>query len=246
MGTASLVLLPLLNRAFAGFYDTRYVAFLVPLGYVALAAIAVESLRQTSEPPLRTAALDDPAAAVAAVRSGPALGGSSTGPWASAAGARRRAPRAVGGPRRWAVAVLAVLVVAYPVVATRAFYARETAAGRTNDATLRVVQRLVDTSGPDRHVFVDKALRSVQLGGGGNLTRAVDYLLLLQDVPHDVVDESELRWFLDNDRDTTFLVLAAPDTARALASFEGTAVVRQEPEWQLLTRTGDGAQAESP
>jgi len=174
LAVPALLILPLVNRSSANFYDTRYVFMLLPLGYVALGAAAAPAL------------------------------------------ADRRGSRRARGTRVAAV-ILTAAVTLYPLATTGAYYARETAAGRTNAPFHAVADLLAaEASAPGHHVLVDKAMRPIKLGGGGDPTRAFDQLLALRGVPHTVSDLDEMRWYLTNSLDTTYWMILATETAQQL------------------------------
>jgi hypothetical protein len=175
------VLLVLVNESYLNFYDTRYLAPLLPLAYAAVGAAASRGVRY--------------------------------------------------GPAARLVTIVGIsAMVAYSLASTAVFYQVRATAGPTNVAMRAAADRLADRSSTGAHVFVDKDMRSIKLGGGGDPTRAFDQLLTLGRTPHDLTDVDELRWYLLNDRETTFWIVASVDTAAALSSeFELT-------EWE----SGDG------
>jgi len=197
VGLPAAVLLVLVNRGTDNFYDLRYVAFLLPLAYVALGAHA-----------------------------------------ARLAGTGRRGA--------FAAALVVAALAAYPLVSAAAYYARETNAGRTNAPLVAVADRLGTLARPTgMHVFVDKALRPLKMGGGGDPARAFEQLLALRAVPHTLADEEEIRWSLLHDAKTTFWLLAADATAnRLIAEFRPAlrdAVTAGGEGWRVLARHGGGS-----
>jgi 4-amino-4-deoxy-L-arabinose transferase-like glycosyltransferase len=144
-----------------------------------------------------------------------------------------------GRPGRWTLAVALALLVAYPLVSIAAFYDRETAAGRTNQPYLNVTSRLAQVAqSPGQHVFVDKAMRHLDLGGGGDPTRTFEQLLTLSRVPNDRTDVTELRWFLEHDHTTTYWIIAQDATAAALAGRYALRQWEQGDGWRVLERAG--------
>jgi hypothetical protein len=131
--------------------------------------------------------------------------------------------------RRLAVAALAVAAI-YPLVSLGVFYRQERAAGRTNRPLIIAVDRLASSTRYTlalegepigSYTFVDKAMRPIKHGGGGDPTRTYSQLLTMHGVDHQLTDTDELRWFFTNDRETRYWVVAAESTARALgAEFE--------------------------
>lgn len=170
---STVLILPLINRSYTNFYDSRYLAMLLPQAYAAVGAIA--------------------------------------GPWLAAAD-RRAAPR-------FAVAAILAALILYPLVALWGFYAREYAAGRTNHAMIAAADLVAaaDTGG-GRTVLVDKAMRPLKLGGGGDPTRAFDELLTLRQVDHQLADIDKIRWFVQNDTAASIWIVAADATAAQLVA----------------------------
>jgi 4-amino-4-deoxy-L-arabinose transferase-like glycosyltransferase len=142
---------------------------------------------------------------------------------------------------RWRVPLLAAvgLMVVYPLLPLWAYYERQTGSGATNRPLHDVVELLVEqANGPGDYIFVDKALRDIALGGGGNTARAYDHLLTLYQVRHQLSDVDELRWFLQHDADTSFIIIAAQATWRALAGEMDLQVREQGAGWVVLERRG--------
>lgn len=134
--------------------------------------------------------------------------GAGVAAWIGAPGTRGR--RVAAG---LAVAGLAL----YPLAATAAFYHRETIEGRTNRPYRAAVAYLERAAaGPGHHIFVDKAMRPIKMGGGGDPTRSFAQLLTLRGIPHTVTDLEELRWYFEQDRASTFWIFAADETAEDL------------------------------
>jgi 4-amino-4-deoxy-L-arabinose transferase-like glycosyltransferase len=147
-----------------------------------------------------------------------------------------------GRPLRLALVVAALGLIVYPLLAVGAFYDREVAAGRTNQALNAVVQRLAATArASGQHVFVDKALGDVDLGGGGDPARAFVQQLTLAAVPNDRSDASEVRWFLHEDPRTTYWVIAGQAAADALGREFGLREWERGDGWWVLERPGQPA-----
>lgn len=213
-GTAVMVL-PFVNRAYTGFYDTRYIAFLLPLGYVALAeVVAVVSVgagRANAISIGNGQPLDSPQS----------VQERQWQPW------KRRVWIALFG-----------LMVAYPLASLGAYYARENAAGRTNRPIWVTESRLVQANTPSSPILIDKAMRKIKHGGGGDPARAFDELLALADVPHQIVDEAKMRWFLVNDPKTAYRLIAADATAAVLMGEFKLASREEGDGWVVLERAG--------
>ncbi|MFQ5459166.1 MAG: hypothetical protein ACE5EL_00065 [Anaerolineae bacterium] len=191
MAGASVLILPLVNRSYDNFYDGRYVAILVVLGWVAVGTASATLWRR----------------------------------WGGSHGRLYRAAL---------VAVLAA-TIAYPVVPTARLYARERGAGRTNapfleDAALVAHRAAGD---PATTVLVDKALRDIGLGGGGNAQRAFTYLLALQGVPAAQADVSEMRWHLARRPRGPLVLVVAQATAPELAA-RGAITMETRPDWRVM------------
>lgn len=170
---SAVLILPLINDSYTNFYDSRYLAMLLPLAYAAVGAIA--------------------------------------GPWLAAAD-RRPAAR-IGG-----AAVLGALVL-YPLVALAGFYIHEIYAGRTNYRLIAAADLIAaEDAGGGRTVLVDKGMRPLKLGGGGDPTRAFDELLTLRRVDHQLADIDKIRWFMLNDTAASIWIVAAGATAGQLVA----------------------------
>ncbi len=186
----SAALLLAANDSYENFYDTRYVALLLPLAYAALGSVTAPYLK---------------------------------------AGQRHRILLS---------AALAALTL-YPLVATAAYYEREITAGRTNQAMTAVAERLAARAHEGEHAFVDKQMRPLKLGGGGDPTRAFAHLLRLRGVRYDLSDTDEIRWFLLNDASTTFWIVAADQTSSQLCREFDLTQWESGQAWSVLERPGD-------
>lgn len=131
--------------------------------------------------------------------------------------------------RRWGTAAVA-LAALYSLGATAAFYSREVGAGRTN-AGIRAASAWLaaHASGPGNHVLLDKAMRDLKLGGGGNVTRAIEQRLGLTGVEPTVADIDEIRWFLAHDGGSTLWIVAADGTVEQLRAEPGGAALEDVP-----------------
>jgi hypothetical protein len=194
LAAATLLALPILNRNYTSFHDQRYIATLLPLAAVALAA------------------------------------------WASDLWRRFPARRS-----RIALATAAALLLLLPLASVQAFYDRERAAGRTNAELLAVAERLAEAarSGPTQ-VFIDRDLRDVDLGGGGDPARAFAFLLTSSGVRNEIVPRDEVRWYLENDRATGLWILAPPGTDAAYAAQADLHPWEHGDGWQVWERPGTG------
>ncbi len=139
--------------------------------------------------------------------------------------------RAAPGSRARQILSIGVVALAlYALVATAAFYRREAAADRTN-APIRAATAWLaaHAAEPGDHVLLDKAMRDLKLGGGGNVTRALEQRLVLMGLAPTVADVDEIRWFVGND-DGTLWILAADATVAQLRSEAGGAAIQDVPE----------------
>jgi 4-amino-4-deoxy-L-arabinose transferase-like glycosyltransferase len=142
-----------------------------------------------------------------------------------------------GRPGRWALAIALAALVVYPLTSVAAYYDREITAGRTNAPYLAVADRLAaDAALGERHVFVDRGLRDIDLGGGGDPMRAFVHLLALDGVPVDGIEVDELRWFLENDRSSRLWIIAGPAMVEALAGPYRLRTWEQGAGWVVLER----------
>ncbi len=182
IAAASIVVLPVFNRSWENPYDARYVGFLVALGWVAIGTL-VASQWTRKAPATRRGRFDDDATAEEGATS--------------------------FFNRRLALAVAVAWLVAYPVTATFAWYGREIGADRTNVPYRTEAARLVGASvASGAPVLVDKGLRALELGGGGNGARTLEYLVRLGGATVYTTDESEIRWYLDQP-DAKVIVVAS-------------------------------------
>jgi hypothetical protein len=167
-------------------------------------------------------------------------------PLAYAAVGVQAAPGLAAGRRgRVALALGLGVLIAYPLLSLSAYYQREAAAGRTNAPLIAAADHVAaHARAPGHHVLVDKALRPIKMGGGGDPTAAFDQLLTLRRVPHELADAAKMRWFLGADPGLSLWLLAAEDTAAALgAEFPLRTRARGE-GWRLVVR--QGARTNSP
>jgi len=88
------------------------------------------------------------------------------------------------------LAVIFVLL-AYPLLRLRAFYAAEEAAGRSNARVWQVVAALDRLSTDASPVRLDRELRHQRLTAGGNLLGVLDGMLDTLDTPHEKVKPAE-------------------------------------------------------
>lgn len=212
---AGLLILPLLNESWINYLDMRYLGFLLPMAYVALGA-AFESGWHALE-----------GRSVQLRRRWQAREGGGR----PVLGPLRRSPgdpRPEGRNLRSFLWLVTLGLALYPLVSLWIYYAREEAAGRTNDAlhaTVDVLDAGVEASVEEiaagssaQEIFIDKGMRPIKLEGGGDPTRAFEQLLFLRGIEARLSDVDELRWFMQNDDTTTYwMILAEPSAAQLLA-----------------------------
>ncbi len=161
----------------------------------------------------------------------------------SAALARLLRRQPVAG-RLAAAALLALGLVS--LASVRAHYGREHAAGRTNQPLLTaadtVARTVVRTGG---YALVDKAMRPIKLGGGGDPTGAFQLLLTLQRTPFQLSDVSQMRWFLQADASATFCLIAAQSSLATLGTEFPLTWLHSAAGWGVACRYPPDAAAEA-
>lgn len=220
--TALYALLLLAALAWAGWRGPRYLAWLAG---ATLLLLPMLNRNYTSFHDQRYIGLLLPLAAAA------------LGAWFS-----RRWMEAEARPlARWALAIGIGILITFPLLSVSAFYQREAAAGRDNVALHRAVKRLSEASrAGHQHVFVDKALRDVDLGGGGDPARAFVQQLTLSRVPNDLSDTDTIRWHLANDAESTFWLVTSAGAGGQLSREFGLRAWEDHEGWQVWERPPAG------
>ena len=118
---------------------------------------------------------------------------------------------------RWMVVLACLILVGTPLLSLGAYYRESMASGLSNEKLLHMALLLRDTRDRGGYVFVDKELKPLKLGGGGDPARAMDHLLALDGTPHTLADLGKMNWFLHNDPDGDFMLILAPKTHTWLA-----------------------------
>jgi hypothetical protein len=129
------------------------------------------------------------------------------------------------------VSCATAVLILYPAYVSWAWYTTESAAGRTNVPYRLEATRLADLgSATGTPILLDRALEDLELGGGGNGRRALEYLVRLQGAAPAPTDESEMRWYMAEPGSRVVLV-AARETAGRLGGdwLDGTS-----PAWMVL------------
>lgn len=195
---ASLLLLPLINRSYLNLYDARYLGSLLLLAQVAAGA--------------RWAA---------ARPTDPEAGG---GPGSGRSGTRRSV--GIAGARAWGRGLALAFLAAWPLLAQAAYAQRALAAGRDNRALQEGLAAIVRDRAREAErggrvesglgpVLIDKGLRDLDLGGGGDPARAFELLLRLSGRPVEQVRADTLHWYLSESAGPLWLLWAEEGPATA-------------------------------
>jgi len=145
-----VLVIPWFTDAFNALMDTRYLAFLLPLNFVALGAALSSPFGWTKVNRL----------------------------WHSL------------------LVLLVVAIAIYPLWTLANWYHREVVNHRTNGPMLRIANRIRQEREPRLVTLYDKALHHIDFGSGGNVGRALAFLLKLSCIPYRSRDIEQLRWRL--------------------------------------------------
>jgi len=160
---STAVVMPYFNKRYDGLLSQRYTAFLMPLCFAAMGALAAEVVRLWGK-----------------VRH-------SAGPVPSERGDVTR--KAWGKQALAALAVGLMLVVAvYPIRNTLANYSAETKAGRDNRLTLAFTGYVKTSLPPGTALYVSSGLQDKAEGPGYRFLRAIYYYLTMEGVGHRILD----------------------------------------------------------
>lgn len=121
------------------------------------------------------------------------------------------------GATPWMALLACLILVGTPLVSLGVYYEDSMASGLSNEKLLHMAILLRDTRDRGGYVFIDKELKRLKLGGGGDPARAMDHLLTLDGTPHTLADLGKMNWFLDHDPDGDFMLILAPKTHAWLA-----------------------------
>ena len=121
------------------------------------------------------------------------------------------------GATLWVAVLACLILIGTPLLSLGAYYRESMASGLSNEKLLHITIVLRDTRDRGGYVFVDKELKPLKLGGGGDPARAMDHLLTLDGTPHTLADLGKMNWFLHNDPDGDFMLILAPKTHAWLA-----------------------------
>lgn len=158
---STVLIMPYFNKRYEGLLSQRYIAFLLPLCFAVMGWLLSDLVSRVSRH-----LWQQPSTGAVQAR------GLHYG-WLG-----------VGG----ALLLAGLVLAAYPVRNTLAYYAAETKVGRDNRVTLALAHYL-DVSLPEgTEVLVSSGLKDKEEGGGYRFVRAVDYYLSLNEVSHRVLD----------------------------------------------------------
>ena len=159
---STALIMPYFNKRYDGLLSQRYTAFLLPLCFAAMGALAAEvvglwhRVRQS------------------AGRAAPEV---------------RRIAGETWKPAVVAIAVgLMVAVAVYPIRNTMAYYSAETRAGRDNRLTLAFTDYMKASLPPGTALYVSSGLQDKAEGPGYRFLRAIYYYLTMEGVEHRILD----------------------------------------------------------
>jgi 4-amino-4-deoxy-L-arabinose transferase-like glycosyltransferase len=121
------------------------------------------------------------------------------------------------GVTLWIAVLACLILIGTPLLSLGAYYRESMASGLSNEKLLHITVVLRDTRDRGGYVFIDKELKRLKLGGGGDPARAMDHLLAMDGTPHTLADLGKMNWFLDHDPDGDFMLILAPKTHAWLA-----------------------------
>ncbi|MCW5881372.1 MAG: glycosyltransferase family 39 protein [Anaerolineae bacterium] len=110
---------------------------------------------------------------------------------------------------RLALAVTTTMLIAVPLVSLAQFYRDSAAYGLTNAAILQVAEAAhVAAAEQGAIVLLDREMRPIKLGGGGDPVRAMEFLMTTEGTPNQTARPDTINWYLHNAEAPLFLVLA--------------------------------------
>jgi 4-amino-4-deoxy-L-arabinose transferase-like glycosyltransferase len=160
---STAVVMPYFNKRYDGLLSQRYTAFLLPLCFAAMGALAAEVVRLWGK------------ARRFAGRVLPEQGDATPKAW------RKQALTALAVGLMLATAV-------YPIRNTLAYYSAETQAGRDNRLTLAFTGYLKTSLPPGTALYVSSGLQDKVDGPGYRFLRAIYYYLTMEGVAHRILD----------------------------------------------------------
>ena len=183
---STALVMPYFNKRYDGLLSQRYTAFLLPLCFAAMGALAAEVVGLWRRARRSTGQV--------------AEAGNVTGEaW------RKQSVAAL-------VLVLMGITVIYPVRNTLAYYSAETLAGRDNRLTLEFTDYLKTSLPPGTALYVSSGLQDKAEGPGYRFLRAIYYYLTMEGVEHRVLDLPDIAAELEAaPGQRTWLVLTAND-----------------------------------
>lgn len=129
--------------------------------------------------------------------------------------------------------LIVLFLIVAPVLALAGFYRATLNSGATNERVLIVYQSLRQQyrTGDISEVIIEKGLNKLTLGGGGNVERALDYLLTLDNTSHRTLDMTPAAVKAEQRKDPSraLAVVIAADGYKSLSAQVQLSALGDEP-----------------